>query len=506
MIQTNGKWLDLTITVFGFEAPIYVFLVIAVSVLTVLFVIAKRGKKKEITTVPETTEKLSQQHEVVEDSTTQALQAKETTTKSQEDLSTEAILPEETPKTAEPVQVVQDTKQTQSNYQTLQNLIINLYALIPALRLFETLEGYKEQQVNTLDLRRLIDELLDLAGAKQIVINQSETAERDRPFDHALMQYLSTKVEKIDEAYKTRVFKPDQYLALGCYFYSITDFKKAEGLFDKAIEANRLNPMAWCNKAIVLRETERLDEALNAYTMAIELMPDNPTAWFGKATVLSDKGDVTEALNCIDRALQIDPLMHQAWYEKGLILSAEERFQEAIQCFDTAILINPKDERPWQAKGFALSCLNRHESACRAYEHSIAINPKDEESWYGRAIALSYLGHHEEAIRSFDFAIAINKGSYKAWFGKGLANFYLKRYDEALEAFKETLQINDGYARAWYHKAIVHCLCDQKDEAIRCLKRAVEIDSRYRTKAKNNEDFNCLRQDEEFLKLCTEDT
>jgi len=63
--------------------------------------------------------------------------------------------------------------------------------------------------------------------------------------------------------------------------------------------------VALSNRALLLQQLERYDEALAAYEQTLALDPADPWAWHNKSLVLFDLGRYDEALACNDRALAI---------------------------------------------------------------------------------------------------------------------------------------------------------------------------------------------------------
>jgi tetratricopeptide (TPR) repeat protein len=376
-----------------------------------------------------------------------------------------------------------------------------LFRLLPELRVINSLEDFKGRGLDTLDLREHIQALLKTAGATETTLEPRSVDRPPNTYKEALIEYIQAKVDEIDNAYMSRVFRPEHYSALGCFYYHNRAFDRAIECFDKAIEANQYNASAWNNKAATLMEQDKEEEALACYSKAIELCPDSPNAWFAKGLILCDRGNHEEGLKAIERAIDIRPIWSEAWYEKGLVLSTQKRYQEALRAFENATIMNPKDERPWHAKGIAHSCLGMHRDALRAYEQAIAIRADDEEAWYGKSIALSYLGMHEEAIVSFDLALSLNRKNYKAWYGRGLSYLYLKQYDYALESFKNVVELNASYCKGWYNKAVVHSVLQDREGALDSLRRAIELDERYKMKAKKGADFSNYQTDQDFVRL-----
>ena len=57
--------------------------------------------------------------------------------------------------------------------------------------------------------------------------------------------------------------------------------------YDKAIEINSQNSIAWNNKGLTLSSLGKYNEAIKAYDKAIEINPQDSAAWYNKAVTLN---------------------------------------------------------------------------------------------------------------------------------------------------------------------------------------------------------------------------
>jgi tetratricopeptide (TPR) repeat protein len=83
----------------------------------------------------------------------------------------------------------------------------------------------------------------------------------------------------------------------------------------------------------------------------------------------------------------------------------------------------------------------------------------------------------------------------------GVALGNLRRYEEAIEKYKEALRLNPRLAEAWYNKACAFSLWGKKKDALENLNKTIKLDAKYKEKAKTDEDFKNLWEDEDFKRL-----
>jgi tetratricopeptide (TPR) repeat protein len=83
--------------------------------------------------------------------------------------------------------------------------------------------------------------------------------------------------------------------------------QKAMECFDKAIDIDPLNYLAWSNKGLILKKLARGEDAVLCYDKAIEINPKFPNAWFNKGVLLGTLGKTEEAIMCLDQVLRMKP-------------------------------------------------------------------------------------------------------------------------------------------------------------------------------------------------------
>jgi tetratricopeptide (TPR) repeat protein len=145
--------------------------------------------------------------------------------------------------------------------------------------------------------------------------------------------------------------------------------------YEKALQIDPENSLAWINKANVLYRLNRTSESSQAYRKALEITdnmieadPRNATLWLGKGILHNNVGDIEEAVAALDNASKIDPKDDMAWKMKGVLLARDlQRYDDAVEAYDAALQINPEDGEVWNLKGDALKSLGRQAEAEATY-------------------------------------------------------------------------------------------------------------------------------------------
>jgi tetratricopeptide (TPR) repeat protein len=97
------------------------------------------------------------------------------------------------------------------------------------------------------------------------------------------------------------------------------DAKAALSYFDRAIELNPLNYIAWMNKGLIFKKLNMQEEAVMCYDKAIQIKPTYPTSWINKGVLLGCIGKIREAIECFDKVLEIAPGNELALRDKKML-------------------------------------------------------------------------------------------------------------------------------------------------------------------------------------------
>lgn len=272
--------------------------------------------------------------------------------------------------------------------------------------------------------------------------------------------------------------------------------------FDKALQLNPDNDRAWHNRGIALQNLNLYKEAINSFDKVLQINPKRDSTWYNRGIALGKLGYHKEAIDSFDKALQISPERDSIWYSKGIALRKLGRYEEAVSSYDKALQINPKRDSIWHSRGIILGKLGRYEEAIVSYDKALQIKPNKDESWYNQGTELCKLGRYKEAINSYDKALRINPSRDLAWVNRGNALGILGRHEEAINSFDKALQINLDSPNAFYGKSRSYALQANAEEAIENLSHAIKLNpDLYREMAKNDSDFDFIRENERFQTL-----
>ncbi|MBE3093755.1 MAG: tetratricopeptide repeat protein [Actinobacteria bacterium] len=287
----------------------------------------------------------------------------------------------------------------------------------------------------------------------------------------------------------------------GTSLSNIGQHTEAVECFDKALEIKPDDALALINKGIALNKMSKYVDAMECLEKALKIKPDDSLAWFNKGIALGETGKYKEALKWLDKILKINPNDDIAMHNKGCYLEEMGKYKEALECYDKALEINPENDKALSSKGLLLCGLRQYEEALACLNDALKINPVNDNALDNKGIILLEMGKYEEALVYLNEALKINPTNSKAMYNKGILLQEVGTYEEALECYDTALKINPKYAKAWYHKAIVHSYKNEKENALKCLSKAIELDKMNKEKAKIDEDFKWLWNNDDFKTL-----
>jgi tetratricopeptide (TPR) repeat protein len=98
---------------------------------------------------------------------------------------------------------------------------------------------------------------------------------------------------------------------------------------------------AYSNLGNVLKEQEKLDEALACFQRALILKPDDALIHYNLGNTFKDQGKLDEAVASFQQALALKPDFGEAHHSLGLIFRELGKMDDAIACYRKALSLKP---------------------------------------------------------------------------------------------------------------------------------------------------------------------
>ncbi len=170
-----------------------------------------------------------------------------------------------------------------------------------------------------------------------------------------------------------------------------------------------------------------------------------------KSDKLSEKGKFGEALIVLQQISEISNNVPIAIFETGNILLDMARYDEAVAMFDRLIHLE--------------------------YRSPIVHTVQDAET---------------DMVMDLKTAAHYNKGN---------ALYLQEKYKEAIEAYTHAIEVETDYYIAWFNRACMYTKLGNTEQALIDLKQAIKLNKKLKKEARQEEFFQPLYNDPEFLKI-----
>jgi len=215
-----------------------------------------------------------------------------------------------------------------------------LTKLYPQLKSLEKLENFEKLQLSPEDIKKTVSEVLKTTNITPESIDtriEEKLKKGLSKIDESTATITANILNEIDKRFKKPIASSSDYLLLGNVEYSKANYSKALELYEKAIELEPDDAVAWYNKGITLGELNRLEEELQAYEKAIELKPDYTHALVNKGVTLGELNRHEEALKAHEKAIELKPDLAQAWFNRACTYSLKGEKEKALSDLKKAI-------------------------------------------------------------------------------------------------------------------------------------------------------------------------
>ncbi|MDE0883209.1 MAG: tetratricopeptide repeat protein, partial [Myxococcota bacterium] len=210
-----------------------------------------------------------------------------------------------------------------------------------------------------------------------------------------------------------------------------------------ALSIEERNPKYMVQKASILDELKRHDEAVNLMKRAIRLMPEEDGFYVQLALTLIKRGRVDEARNYLITAAGIDRKNGNIPYLLGVTF-VEKQAEKALGYLRTADQLRPKHGPTLLSMGEAYYRANQSLDAINSLTESIQADSAEPEAREWRARAYRDQGQYPEALLDIDHALRIrganaglyyDKGEvYRRWGGHEQTRNALRAYRQAVRS------------------------------------------------------------------------
>ena len=169
---------------------------------------------------------------------------------------------------------------------------------------------------------------------------------------------------------------------------------------------------------------------------------------FNKATVLRNQGKFDEAIDFYQQAIAADPAFIPAYNDLGILFVMTERLKEALINFQNVVSLDPDSFIGYTQVGNTLKQLNRLDDAVINFRHAIAIDPGRAKLYVLLSQVLREQGQLSAAAATIEQALRLQPHDADTIFTLARLKIEQGQVDSAMDLYRETLQIKPNHIGA----------------------------------------------------------
>jgi tetratricopeptide (TPR) repeat protein len=183
-----------------------------------------------------------------------------------------------------------------------------------------------------------------------------------------------------DGASKSYIFT-EEYGKVGNY-WELKDKKSRLNIHKRIqlLDKNGLVAIICYNRGTIYSKSGKLTEAISDFNKAIELNPKDAVAYNNRGNAYGKSGKLTEAILDFNKAIELNPKYDEAHNNRGNAYSDSGKLTEAISDYNKAIELNPKDAEAYGNRGLANAKLGKKEDAKTDLRKAMQLNPSLKEA------------------------------------------------------------------------------------------------------------------------------
>jgi tetratricopeptide (TPR) repeat protein len=316
--------------------------------------------------------------------------------------------------------------------------------------------------------------------------------------------YFFEAMEKLRRRYLNVALEDIHIHRLNPETKEITEANKVNTNEAEPVEIVQLTAEEWFERAFVFGLNDDMDESIHCFTEAIYLNPSYE-AYFNRGILRREIGDLDGAIQDYSLAIDINPTQSQIYNNRGNARRDKGDLEDAMSDYDMAIRLNPNAARALINRGMVHRIFGNPDSALADFAKAISLKPTDldfAEAFYNRGVVRQLKGEFIDAVA--DYQRAINIASYHVMARTALMNI-LRKLGSYAEADEQETTARNLIARdTEYNQACFEATYGNTDKALELLK--VGIEKRQATKewARQDPDFENIRDSPRFKELVGE--
>ena len=256
------------------------------------------------------------------------------------------------------------------------------------------------------------------------------------------------------------------YIRRGLRFYRKGDYLMALEQYNKAIELDSKEPVAYNDRAVVYKHLGDLNKSLDDCNMAINLKPNYEYAYANRGNVFSNRREYEKAIDDYTKAIELNPGFGDAYSHRGLVYKNMKAYDKAVMDCSKAIELAPNGAHGYMTRGNTLTALKRYDEAIKDYTKVIEMKPNEASTYNNRGNAFYKCKKFKKAINDYDKAIKLKPDLVEAYINRGNLYIELDEDEKALKDYKRVIELQPKNADAFNTIGNIYRKMKKYDDAV----------------------------------------
>ncbi|XHX78153.1 MAG: tetratricopeptide repeat protein [Stenomitos frigidus ULC029] len=376
----------------------------------------------------------------------------------------------------------------------------------PAYELVFDVKGYQQQGEATGYSRALLEQALDNAQARLIVVYPYPNAQT---LDEALIQKFRAFLDRngcLDFGWghlgdmsqghtsrsldRRRVIEPTQKGFLHKLLHQLTQLKRQYPTQFRFKVLGTDEHFLVCDRRYAVLGTQSVATASAVFPQAaVGLRTTEPDVIQGLVDRFDDPVlEANDAIAYFNRA--------STRYDLGDRPGAIADYTEVLR-------IAPRDDVAYNNRGLARYDKNDRYGAMADFEQAVQHNPENFIAYCNRGFIRSELGDKMGAIEDYTFALQANPDFATAYFYRGLARTRLQNKLGAIQDYTDVIRLNPQDAIAHFYRGLARVKIGHRLDAIDDLRQAAQLFSEQGDAANYQQTLNTIKKLHKTLAIAT---
>ncbi|MFP4485435.1 MAG: tetratricopeptide repeat protein, partial [Campylobacterales bacterium] len=158
------------------------------------------------------------------------------------------------------------------------------------------------------------------------------------------------------------------WIELGNLFYTLSNYKNAELIYQRALEIEPSSTQALVNLGVIKKELQKYDEAEKLYKKALDINPKDAAARNNIGVLYKTTKNFNSAVKNLREAIKINPNHADAYSNIGATLKETNKPKWALKYYKKALSLKPNHINGNLDLGIILMSLGNYEDGLKHYE------------------------------------------------------------------------------------------------------------------------------------------